>query len=114
MLDDSALVYRAEQGLVILSGCAHSGICNIIAYASRLTGERRIAAVLGGFHLTEQKQQQLQRTIETLKPLPIAQLYPCHCTCLKAKMALQEVAPVAEIGVGSVLCWDEDESPATR
>src|SRR5262245_40348640 len=53
ILDDQALVVRlADRGLVVLSGCGHAGIVNTVRYAQKLTGERRIAAIIGGFHLT--------------------------------------------------------------
>src|SRR5919199_3304637 len=53
ILDDQALVVRLrDRGLVVLSGCGHAGIVNTVRYARKLTGERRVAAVVGGFHLS--------------------------------------------------------------
>jgi 7,8-dihydropterin-6-yl-methyl-4-(beta-D-ribofuranosyl)aminobenzene 5'-phosphate synthase len=53
ILDDQALVIRVrDRGLVVLSGCGHAGIANTVRYARTLTGEARIAAVVGGFHLS--------------------------------------------------------------
>lgn len=51
VMDDSALVFKTEKGLVVISGCAHSGICNTVEYAKRVSGIDRVFAVLGGFHL---------------------------------------------------------------
>ena len=54
ILDDQALVAMVRgHGLVVLTGCGHSGIINILRYVRELTGENRIHAVLGGFHLSE-------------------------------------------------------------
>ena len=53
LLDDTALAYRTENGLFIITGCAHSGICNIIEQAKAVCGDDRIIGVLGGFHLFE-------------------------------------------------------------
>jgi len=51
--DDSALVMHLQgKGLVVLSGCAHSGIINTIEYAIKITGIQKVHAVIGGFHLT--------------------------------------------------------------
>jgi len=53
ILDDQALVALVRgHGLVVLTGCGHSGIINILRYVRELTGENRIHAVLGGFHLS--------------------------------------------------------------
>ena len=53
ILDDQALVASVRgRGLVVLTGCGHSGIVNILRYVRRLTGEDRIHAVIGGFHLS--------------------------------------------------------------
>ena len=53
ILDDQALVASVRgRGLVVLTGCGHSGIVNVVRYARKLTGESRIHAVLGGFHLS--------------------------------------------------------------
>ena len=53
ILDDQALVAMVRgHGLVVLTGCGHSGIVNILRYVRKLTGEDRIHAVVGGFHLS--------------------------------------------------------------
>ena len=49
--DDSGIVIKTEKGLVIISGCAHAGICNTIEYAKKITKENNVYAVMGGFHL---------------------------------------------------------------
>ena len=52
ILDDQALIaHVAGRGLVVLTGCGHAGIINICRYAQRLTGIRKLHAVIGGFHL---------------------------------------------------------------
>ncbi len=53
VLDDSALVYCGEKGLTIITGCSHSGICNITEYAKAVCGDDRVAGIIGGFHLLE-------------------------------------------------------------
>ncbi|HAE38362.1 MAG TPA: MBL fold metallo-hydrolase, partial [Candidatus Riflebacteria bacterium] len=78
VVDDSALLIDAPEGLIIIVGCGHSGICNIINYARRLTGKSRIAAVVGGFHLKEDSPV-VQPTIDYLLAADIGVLMPCHC-----------------------------------
>jgi 7,8-dihydropterin-6-yl-methyl-4-(beta-D-ribofuranosyl)aminobenzene 5'-phosphate synthase len=83
ILDDSALAIKTDKGLVIISGCAHAGICNTIEYAKKITGIENIFAVYGGFHL-KSAGEQTQKTIQYLKENAIQQVHPSHCTSLPA------------------------------
>jgi 7,8-dihydropterin-6-yl-methyl-4-(beta-D-ribofuranosyl)aminobenzene 5'-phosphate synthase len=100
MLDDTALAYRSQDGLVVVSGCSHSGICNIIEHARKVLGGDRIAGVIGGLHLMGPESVQLLRTVEFFRELKPGSLHACHCTDLNAKIALAGVAAVKEVGVG--------------
>ena len=103
MWDDSALACRTDKGLFIVTGCSHSGICNIISYAKQVCGEERIAGVIGGFHLLEMTAR-IPKTIEYLKALgPDCRLYPCHCTSLHVKAAMLQAFDFEEIGAGSCI-----------
>jgi len=97
--DDTALAYKTDDGLFIITGCSHSGICNIIEQAKRLCGDDRIAGVLGGFHLFD-VDQRLEQTIDYLDDCKIRNFYPCHCVSLKAKAKMMEKLDVEEVGVG--------------
>ena len=92
MLDDQSLIINiGTKGLVIIAGCAHSGIINTIKQAQRITRISRIYAVLGGFHLKDADDQRLEATIEellTLKPIIIG---PCHCTGSTAVRRFTEI-----------------------
>jgi 7,8-dihydropterin-6-yl-methyl-4-(beta-D-ribofuranosyl)aminobenzene 5'-phosphate synthase len=89
--DDQALVMNVkDKGLVILSGCAHSGIINTINHARQFSGIDRIWAVLGGFHLARADEQELQQTIDALKEIKPALIVPSHCTGFHAQCRLAE------------------------
>jgi len=103
LLDDTALVYRSPAGLVIVTGCSHSGICNIIAYAQKVCNEPRVRDVIGGFHLKESDTETLGATLAYLKGVRPGALHPCHCTSLAAKIALAGIAAVGDVGVGLTL-----------
>ena len=105
-LDDSALVYEGLNGLVIITGCSHSGICNIIDHARKLTGEERVVDVIGGFHMLNMPSHKLDASIAWLKQNPPLLMHPCHCTDLKAKIALSQAIPIEEVGVGLELSYD--------
>ena len=103
MLDDTALACRTEQGLFIVTGCSHSGICNIVSHARAVCGEERIAGIIGGFHLLNMTAQ-VDQTIAFLKTLgPDCRLYPCHCVSLRAKAKMLRSLEIAEIGSGTVI-----------
>lgn len=97
--DDSALACKTDEGLFIITGCSHSGICNIIEHAKRICCDDRIAGVLGGFHLFDVDERLIQ-TIDYLQRCKIQDFYPCHCVSLKAKAKMMEKLDVEEVGVG--------------
>lgn len=99
ILEDSALAYKTKKGIFIITGCSHSGICNIIEYAKKVCNDDRIYGVIGGFHLFE-KNERLTSTIEYLKKENIPNLYPCHCISLDAKIEMGKVMDIHEVGVG--------------
>ena len=68
--DQSLIIKLSGRGLVVISGCAHSGIINSVLYARQLTGESRVAAVIGGFHLSGSDMEPLiESTLSELKQL---------------------------------------------
>ena len=104
--DDSALVYKSDAGLVVITGCSHAGICNICEYAKKVTGEEKLRAIIGGFHLAENATaEQLTGTIAYFKQQPALELYPCHCTCFAARAKMFASLPVHEVGVGMHCSW---------
>jgi len=98
--DDSAIVYKSLQGLVIITGCSHAGICNIIEYAKKVCGDDRILDVIGGFHLIEPSDFQAEGTLSYFDAGHIKNIHPCHCTSLKYKIKLSKSTNVIDVGVG--------------
>lgn len=90
--DDTALCANLSgKGLVILSGCAHSGIINTVRYAQELTGIAKVHAVMGGFHLTGPHfVDTIQPTVDALKEIDPDWVIPTHCTGRPAVMAFEK------------------------
>jgi 7,8-dihydropterin-6-yl-methyl-4-(beta-D-ribofuranosyl)aminobenzene 5'-phosphate synthase len=85
-----------DRGLVVLSGCGHAGIVNTVRYASRLTGEPTIAAVVGGFHLSGPMFEPIiGPTVQALTELSPSLLVPAHCTGFRALHRLASSFPEA-------------------
>lgn len=78
--DDLAFWIQTEHGLVVCVGCAHSGLVNTLDYVRAVTGESRIRAVIGGFHLHNAGIFRLEQTISALSSVEIERIIPCHCT----------------------------------
>ncbi|MDQ6857785.1 MAG: MBL fold metallo-hydrolase [Chloroflexota bacterium] len=97
--DDQAVIVNVRgHGLVVLSGCSHAGIVNILRFAQRVTGVDRILAVIGGFHLTGPLFEPLiSRTIEELVAIAPQIIVPGHCTGWKAIHAIARQLPAAYV-----------------
>ena len=107
ILDDQALVVRVrDEGLLVLSGCGHAGIVNTVRYAQKLTGERMIAAIVGGFHLSGPMFERIiDPTVEALGVPAPSLLVPAHCTGWKAVHGLAGRFPDAfvQCAVGTTI-----------
>jgi 7,8-dihydropterin-6-yl-methyl-4-(beta-D-ribofuranosyl)aminobenzene 5'-phosphate synthase len=99
ILDDQALVANVRgKGLVVLTGCGHSGIVNILRYVRKLTGVDRIHAVIGGFHLSGPAFEKIiAPTCHALSEFAPDHLVPCHCTGWRAIHAIAARFPDAFI-----------------
>ena len=88
--DDMALVIKTDQGLVVITGCAHRGIINTLRHAQKLTGVEAIDTVVGGTHLIRATEEQIELTIVELKESGIQRLGACHCTGFPTTAMLAE------------------------
>jgi 7,8-dihydropterin-6-yl-methyl-4-(beta-D-ribofuranosyl)aminobenzene 5'-phosphate synthase len=84
--DDQALVVHLKgKGLVVISGCAHSGTVNTLLYSRKITGIEPVYAILGGFHLTGPFFEPIiGDTITALMEIGPKVIVPMHCTGWKA------------------------------
>ncbi|MCY1723151.1 MBL fold metallo-hydrolase [Prolixibacteraceae bacterium Z1-6] len=101
ILDDSALVAIQNNELIIVTGCSHSGICNICENAKAVTGISKIKAVIGGFHLKFGNRQTTQ-TIVYFKENKVETLLPSHCTDLPALALFYEHFKIQQVKTGMV------------
>lgn len=78
--DQAIIVHVRDKGLVVLTGCAHSGIVNTVNHAREISGVDRVWAIVGGFHLGDAKDDEIQRTVDEIGSLGPAMVSPSHCT----------------------------------
>lgn len=106
ILDDTALAYKTDKGLVIITGCSHAGICNIIEYAKNVCCDSRVFDVVGGLHLKGPTEEQMNGTLEYFSNLGTTAFHACHCTDLPSKILLSKVVNLKEIGAGTRLIFE--------
>jgi 7,8-dihydropterin-6-yl-methyl-4-(beta-D-ribofuranosyl)aminobenzene 5'-phosphate synthase len=87
---EEALVARTEKGLVVVTGCAHPGVDEMVARA-REVGRGEIALVVGGFHLGGASQGRIEEIIDEFRRLGVQQVAPCHCTGDQARELFRKV-----------------------
>ena len=78
--DDLSLWFETSDGLVILTGCCHSGLVNTVRQAQRISGVTRIRGIIGGLHLLNAGPERLDATVALLHECAPDFLLPCHCT----------------------------------
>jgi len=90
LMDDQSLVLDTGKGLILVLGCAHSGMINIIHHVMTQTGKPKFNAILGGTHLDFLTPEQLEESIKALKQLEIEKIGVSHCTGMRAASRLHQ------------------------
>jgi 7,8-dihydropterin-6-yl-methyl-4-(beta-D-ribofuranosyl)aminobenzene 5'-phosphate synthase len=107
--DDQALVVNVRgEGLVIVSGCSHAGVINVLRHAQRLTGETHIAGLLGGLHLTGGLfEARIGPTVDALRAAQVQRVLPAHCSGWKAVHEVARAMPEAfvQCAVGTTVTF---------
>lgn len=88
VIDDQTLIINTKKGLVIVLGCSHSGIINILNHVVERTGQKHIHAIFGGTHLGPVSEEAKSRSIEALKEFDIERIGTSHCTGLETSIRL--------------------------
>jgi len=83
--DDQAIYFETDKGVVVLLGCAHSGVINTLEYICDVAKTKQIHAVIGGMHLRNASQTRLENSVSIFNKLNIDIIAPGHCTGFKAK-----------------------------
>jgi len=114
--EDMSLVCDTAAGLVILTGCGHAGIVNIVTYAREFVRPARVHALLGGLHLFNASDETLDWTAERLAAVGVDNLLGAHCTGIEAVYRLRRGLGLdrahAVVGaVGASFALDEGIDP---
>ena len=108
--EDQSLILNTPQGLVVLTGCGHAGIINILTFTREKFSDNKVLAVVGGLHLFPAPDDRLNWTADKMKDFQVASLLGAHCTGIEAVYRIRErlalprsAAVVGTVGSGFVL-----------
>jgi 7,8-dihydropterin-6-yl-methyl-4-(beta-D-ribofuranosyl)aminobenzene 5'-phosphate synthase len=90
--EDQSLVLNTTQGLVVITGCGHAGIINILTDANGKFHDRPVYGVIGGLHLYAATDEQLDWTAGEMKKFHVANLLGAHCTGIESVFHLRDRA----------------------
>jgi 7,8-dihydropterin-6-yl-methyl-4-(beta-D-ribofuranosyl)aminobenzene 5'-phosphate synthase len=94
ILDDQALWMQVDGiGPYVITGCAHSGIINMLTHVQKIGQLKQIHGLVGGTHLVGRSDEYLQKTVTDLKKFGLKLISPCHCTGFKATATLWKAYP---------------------
>jgi len=105
-IKEQSLIIRTDKGLVVITGCAHPGIVNIVNKAKELMKDD-ILLVMGGFHLEWATKGRIEKIISAFKQLGVHYVGPCHCSGHKARSLFEKHfgSNYINIGAGKVITF---------
>lgn len=101
-IKEQSLVIRTPKGLIVVTGCSHPGIDNIVSFVKKHF-EENIYLVLGGFHLISYSESEVKEIIREIKMLKVEKIAPSHCTGGRAIELFEEAwgENFVELGCGA-------------
>lgn len=86
------LCIKSSEGLIVISGCSHGGVENILKTAIALSGEKRIYAFVGGTHILDDGER-TEKFVSLMRELDVFCVAPTHCTGVFARAAIKQALP---------------------
>jgi 7,8-dihydropterin-6-yl-methyl-4-(beta-D-ribofuranosyl)aminobenzene 5'-phosphate synthase len=107
-IKEQSLIVKTDEGLVVITGCAHPGVVKIVERAKQLV-EGDALLVMGGFHLGSKGDHEIQEIIASFKELGVVYASPCHCSGDRARQLFQEAygEKFLQVGVGRIIIISE-------
>ena len=100
--DEQLVVLRCEKGLIVVVGCSHPGIMNMVSTVEERF-EEPIHGVIGGFHLVDADPDRIDATVSFFRERAFPMIAPCHCTGAPAIERLQEIPGSLPVRTGTVI-----------
>jgi 7,8-dihydropterin-6-yl-methyl-4-(beta-D-ribofuranosyl)aminobenzene 5'-phosphate synthase len=103
-IQEQSLIVKTDEGLIIITGCAHPGVVNVVRKAREIAGDK-VYLLLGGFHLGSASASKIESIIDSFEHLRVERVAPCHCSGDNARRLFREHYGEAyiECGVGRIV-----------
>lgn len=103
--EEQSLIVESRQGLIVITGCAHPGIVNIVEKAKKMFPEEEVFLVLGGIHLSKASDLKLKSIISDFRKLEVEKVAPSHCSGDRCRELFKEEyqKDFIEFGVGKII-----------
>ncbi len=107
-IEEQAIIINTDEGLIVITGCAHPGVENIAEKSKELLN-REILLVLGGFHLREQSAHRIADVAKYMKMLGVNYVAPCHCSGKQAFEILREIFEenYLDVAAGKIVTYED-------
>ncbi len=104
-IKEQSLIINSKKGLIIITGCAHPGVVNIVKKSKEIFPDEPIYLVLGGFHLSGASDFELKNIINDFRKLEVQKVAPCHCSGDRCRELFKEEYrdDFIENGVGKII-----------
>jgi len=108
-IKEQSLIVETNEGLLVITGCAHPGVVKIVERAKQLV-EGDVLLVMGGFHLGSKSEHEIQEITASFKELGVVYASPCHCSGDRARRLFQEAygEKFLQVGVGRIIIISEE------
>jgi 7,8-dihydropterin-6-yl-methyl-4-(beta-D-ribofuranosyl)aminobenzene 5'-phosphate synthase len=108
-IKEQSLIVQTERGIIVVTGCAHPGIVEIINEAKNLIHDDKVLLTIGGFHLLNNSRKELKKIAATFKLLGVRHVSPSHCSGELARQIFEEEYReyFINVGVGKGISGEE-------
>ncbi len=108
LIKEQSLIIQTDKGLIVITGCAHPGIVKIVKKAKEVVEDNLLLA-MGGFHLTGESKNTIEKIISSFKELGISYVGACHCSGDKARLLFNEEygKNFINVGVGKIITMQD-------
>ena len=105
---EQSLFIQSDNGLIVITGCAHPGIVKIVRKAKDVLKDE-VLFVMGGFHLRDESKSRLERIVSDFRKLGVQYVGPCHCSGDTARQVFQKEYQnkFIPVGVGTVITLED-------
>lgn len=102
--EDQSLVLNTADGLVVVTGCGHAGIVNILTFARQTFASQPVEAIIGGLHLYPATDRELDWTADEMKEFRVAHVIGAHCAGIEAVYHIRQRlgSPRGSVVVGGI------------